>query len=170
MWQTFLSTRNDIEILAQPVAFAHTLCTDASLTGYGWTCESAYIQGSFPVAWAKLPIHVLELFPIFLLLSIFRTKLQNSAVRVLCDNQAIVHCINNFTSKDKKLMVLLRHMTLIMLQHNMVVKAVHLPGKLNTVCDALSRQAATGEMLARYNMDLLPTPIPAYLRPHNFRL
>ena len=37
MWQTFLSTRNDIEILAQPVAFAHTLCTDASLTGYGGT-------------------------------------------------------------------------------------------------------------------------------------
>ena len=159
-----------MEITLPTSHFAHSICTDASLTGYGGTYRNNYIQGCFPQSWSRLPIHILELFPIYLLINIFQEVFRNASLRIQCDNLAIVHTLNNLTSKDPKTMIILRKITLLLLKHNIVIHAVHLPGKVNTLCDALSRQEATGELLRRHHMDDLPTPVPSSLRPHNWVL
>ena len=159
-----------MEITLTPTHFAHSICSDASLTGYGGTYKNCYIQDCFPPSWSRHPIHILELFPIYLLIHIFQTAFRNSSLRVQCDNQAIVHTLNNLTFKDPKIMTILRKITLLLLKHNITLHAVHLPGKANKLCDALSRQEATGEMLRRHHMDVLPTPVPSSLRPHNWVL
>ena len=170
LWEDFLKNHNGVEITQTPTHFAHSICSDASLTGYGGTYKNSYIQGCFPPSWARHPIHILELFPIYLLIHIFQSAFRNSSLRVQCDNHAIVHTLNKLTSKDPKTMTILRKITLLLLKNNITLHAVHLPGKANTLCDALSRQVAHGEMLRRHHMDALPTSVPSSLRPHNWEL
>ena len=70
LWESFLTNFNGVEITLPTSHFAHSICTDASLTGYGGTYRNNYIQGCFPQSWSRHPIHVLELFPIYLLINI----------------------------------------------------------------------------------------------------
>lgn len=43
------------------------------------------------------------------------------------------------TSKSDNVMVLVRAITLECMKHNMVIKATHICGKLNFLCDFISR-------------------------------
>ena len=53
------------------------------------------------------------------------------------DKLGLVEVINKKTTKDKKLLVLLRTLVLQCLKHNILFKAIHIPGLLNTKADAL---------------------------------
>jgi len=55
------------------------------------------------------------------------------------DNQALAEVINKKTTKDRELLVLVRALVLSCLRHNILFRAIHLPGILNTKADALSR-------------------------------
>ena len=115
-------------------------------------------------------------------LSIFFFKLVNSKIRIHTDNKAVVDCLNKLSSKCKLLMQIIRPLTLILLKNNIQIRAIHIPGKQNTVCDILSRQEVhvlhgllqpanrrmDGHHLRRLNLS--PTPIPTELLPHNFQL
>ena len=144
------------------------MVSDSSKTGYGACFGKKYLYGTFPISWQSFDIQVLELYPIFLLVHMFFTQLSNHHVIFHCDNLAIVHTINNMTSKCKPVMYLLRPMILIFLKHNIIFKAVHIPGARNLICDALSRQKAPWDLLAQAGIDYSPTPVPSLLRPHNF--
>ena len=146
------------------------LCTDASKAGFGGTFGSSWVQGKYPPAWQELNIAVLELFPIYLLISIFGHKLRNSHVTFLCDNQAVTVIINKQTSKDPTIMSILRPLVLLLLQHNIYFRATHLPGRLNELCDKISRNQVSKELLQQYGMMPSPTPIPEALQPGNFVL
>ena len=84
------------------------------------------------------------------------------------DNQAIVEIINKQTSKDRYLMVLLRHFVLCTLKYNILFHAKHIAGSLNRESDALSRlQVEKFRFLAPYADDQ-PTPTPGGLQPINW--
>ena len=65
--------------------------------------------------------------------------MSNHSVTFMSDNQAVVQVINNMSSKDKHMMALLRPLVLACLKHNILFRARHLPGIVNTNADLLSR-------------------------------
>ena len=144
--------------------------SDSSKTGYGGTFFSHYIQGTFPPSWQQLNITFLELYPIFLLVKIFAHTIPNSHLLFHCDNEAVVHILNNKTSKDKLIMTLVRPLVLCLMSHNIIFRARHIPGLYNIVPDFLSRSQATPQFLRSNGLDPLPTPVPASLRPTNLRI
>ena len=55
-----------------------------------------------------------------------------------CDNQAVVACLSSGTCKSSPVMSLLRKLFLVCAKHNFHVVAYHVPGKSNSIADALS--------------------------------
>ena len=146
------------------------LGSDSCKSGYAGTYGSNFFFGSFPKAWQKFDIALLELFPMVLLIKIYGHKLKNSKVQFSCDNSSIVHVINNMSSKNSKIMSLLRPMILALLEYNISFKAVRVAGKTNVLCDRLSRGQVSAKLLLRFGMAQSPTTVPQRLRPENWRI
>lgn len=84
-------------------------------------------------------ITYLELVPIVLAFCLWCDELKDKKIMLRSDNDALVHILNKKSSKDKQVMNLVRYLVLLTLQNNIQVKALHIPGKVNTICDAISR-------------------------------
>ena len=95
----------------------------------------------------------------------FGKELKDSIVYFHCDNQAVVHIVNKFTSKDRVIMFFVRKLLLLTLKYNIDIRAYHVPGADNLLCDALSRFQATPLLLRHYNMKLAPESIPQEIMP-----
>ena len=83
----------------------------------------------------------------------------------LPDNEALVHVFNNKTSKDTHILSMLRRIILVGLQYNIRIRAVHIPGYLNTHADALSRLQVSKFKTTAPWADPQPTSIPQHLSP-----
>ena len=173
IWKEFLRSYNGITIIS-PKTFVNSnelhLFSDSSKSGFGAVFGSRYLYGSYPPAWKNLDVQVLELYPIFILVNVFAKKFSNLRIDFHCDNSSVVSAINKQTSKNKDVMHLLRPMVLLMLENNITFRSQHIPGNLNTLCDLLSRNQVTAELLEAYGMDKNPTTVPQHLLPHNFKL
>ena len=172
-WFHFLQHYNGITMIRCPShADSHSvhLFTDASKTAFGGTYGTFWIQGTWPEAWKSEDITVLELYPIYLIVCMFKQKIANSDITFHCDNSAICAIINKQTSKHKTIMNIVRPLVLTLLLHNITFRARHIPGVHNTLSDAISRLQVTPEMLRHYGMRPLPTTIPEPLKPENFRV
>ena len=93
----------------------------------------------------------------------FGHLMANSSIIFLCDNKAVVEIINKQSSKDKTIMNLVRPLVLKLISHNILFVAKHIEGKRNILADKISRFQATPELLAQYNMNPQPTPVPVQL-------
>ena len=115
--------------------------TDSSGSlGYGAIFGHNWCYGEWPRSWtSKNIIIVLEMFPIVLSVAIWADRLANRCVPFHTDNMALSEVINKKTTKDKELLILERAFVLYCLRHNILFKAVHLPGVYNNKADALSR-------------------------------
>ena len=74
------------------------MCSDASKSGFGATYGRSWIQSTWPSNWVAHDITVLELYPIFLLISLHALKIQNSHIIFHCDNMAVVEILNKQSS------------------------------------------------------------------------
>ena len=146
------------------------MCSDASGQGYGATYGRSWIQGTWPETWQHLNIAVLELYPVYMMLSLFADSLCNSKIIFYSDNQAVVAVLNAQTSKCSQIMSIIRNLVLVLLLNNISLRARHLPGSQNVVCDTLSRQQVDHNFLRQYGMHYKPTPVPRHLLPENFKL
>ena len=81
---------------------------------------------------------------------------------------ALVDVINKKTTKDKKLLVLVRSLVLTCLKQNILFKAVHLPGLHNTRADALSRLQVDKFKSLSKDSEPEPTAVPPHLLPENW--
>ena len=173
IWKQFLLDFNSkIYKIDRPIwspSFIH-LYSDASKSGFGAVFIKDYIVGLFPPSWNKFSIQFLELYPIFLLASIFFEKFSNQEIVFHCDNRAIVDIINNSTSKDPSIMCLVRRLMLIFFKFNILFRAVHIRGVDNKLTDSLSRQCWSPALVSRYSLNPFPTPIPQHLQPFNFKI
>ena len=104
-------------------------------------CGAIFGQEFFSIEWPppvpRENLTLLEFYPIILASIVWARKMQNLKIKILCDNFAVVHIINNLKSKDVTTMKLVRIFTLQCLIHN--IHKYHLPGKDNHGPDALSR-------------------------------
>ena len=165
-WQIFLDNFNGKAIF--PTGITHSssslhLFTDASDLGFGCIFGRKWFFGQFSSDWLQFHIAVREFLPIVISLEIWCHQFHNSTVVLHCDNNTVVHVINKTTSKDPNLMILMRRLMLLSLQHNIHFVAKHVPGVNNSAADMLSRLQVK-EFRARFpHMEHEPTQVPLKL-------
>ena len=163
IWEDFLVNFNGKSIINPPLSLPEEVLhiySDSSLSGFGGYFRNNFITGTFPSNWDMYPIQTLETYPILALLGIFASHLRRREVWIHCDNAAVVGSLNRFTTKHKPSMVLLRGIVLLSLKFNFKIKAVHIPGTLNVISDALSRGQVSEYFLQEAKLKSCPAKIP----------
>jgi hypothetical protein len=143
------------------------LATDAaSSVGFGCVFGSNWFWGAWPdKTWKSTNIAVLELYPIFVALHLWRSQFTDKVVRVLTDNQALVTVINRLYSRDAGLRRFLRPIADLCLGNNILMVASHIPGVENIGPDLISRGRIV-EFRNRFpQANKSPEEIPISLRP-----
>ena len=125
-------------------------------------------NGEWPIKWKSKNIIVLEMFPIVLSNRIWADNLARGCVMFHTDNQVLAEVINKKTTKDRELLVLVRALVLSCLRHNLLFRAIHLPGILNTKADTLSRLQVDKFKSLDQDADQEPTIVPPHLLPENW--
>ena len=111
--------------------------------GFGIFCKGQWLAAEWPDNWhhecITKEITVLEMFPILVAICIWGASLRNKRILFHCDNAAVVQILNTLTSKSDRVMDIVRIITLKSLQYNVLIRAQHVAGANNEICDALSR-------------------------------
>jgi hypothetical protein len=173
VWLSFLSDYNGITVMLDNVWTSNeTIClfTDSAGgrdKGFGIYFQGKWAQGCWPKEWADngilADITFLELFPVVISVHIWGIHLKNKRIIFNVDNQAVVAIINKKSSKSNRVMTLVRNLVSLSLQYNIMLKAEHIPGKINSIADALSRSDWQRFKTLCPEADPEPTEIPDHL-------
>ena len=112
--------------------------------GFGAIYRDRWIRGDWTeefITAVEPSIEFLELFALVAGLLTWQEEegLCNNKISIHCDNQAVVHMINNLSSGCCHCMVLIRLITLNGLKYNWHLSARYIKSKDNKLSDALSR-------------------------------
>ena len=179
MWLSFLEHSNDIR-LCRPVIdlnieatsqelFFYTDASKAVDKGFGcffygsWTFaqwENDYIRDLNP------SIEYLELYALLVGVFTWCDHLCDKRIIIFCDNQAIVHMVNNTLAKCKNCMRLIQMLVMNNLQYNRRIYVKYVRSRDNYLSDSLSRLdfQRFWEKAPHYT-DKEPTMIPDDLWP-----
>ena len=114
--------------------------TDASTIGWGVFWEGEATDRCWSVEEQELHINEQELLAVFLVLKSFLKETVIKAVLIKSDSMAVVAHINKFGgTKSHRLVTLSKQIFGWCMQREIRVIAQHLPGKVNTTADYLSR-------------------------------
>lgn len=165
-WDTFLESWNGVGILQSQNGHVpdHHVYTDASGSfGCGAIWGRQWFQYRWSRAFREEEIAQQELLPIVLACMVWGRQWCGQAVLCHCDNIAVVQVVNSGYSTDSQLMRLIRCLFFICAHWQISVRAAHIPGEVNVVADAISRDNIP--LLFRKVPDASPepTPLPAAL-------
>ena len=135
------------------------LFTDASGSfGFGAYFNGVWFRGDWQPhqQLPKRSIQWQELFAIVAAALTWGHLLEGQRIRFHCD---IVQAWTNQSSKHPGVMELLRTLFFIAAQHSFTVSLVHLPGQLNYIADALSRNQISRFFSLAPQANQLPTPV-----------
>ena len=171
MWKEFVSNWNGAHFFLSSEWYTSdtlNLHTDASGSlGFGGIFGTKWFQGKWclhqQLGQPGISIAWQELFAIVVACQIWGPSLSDHCVKFHCDNEAVVEIINTKRSKVPRVMDLMRHLTLLTLQHNLYIRAVHIPGKHNDIADAISRYQFQRFRQLAPNADSKPCQIPEIL-------
>ena len=110
--------------------------------GFGAYCGTEWTFGQWDQEFCertKPSIEYLEMFAVLVGVLNWLKLFKNCRIVLFCDNQSVVHMINNSSSSCKTCMVLIRLMTAECMFRNTRVFAKHVGTKDNGKADALSR-------------------------------
>ena len=168
-WLDFLSNFNGITLLKQrrwvTSAKLHLYTDAATSAGYGAVLGNNWVSGLWPDDWKAFHITIMELYPIVLAVELWSSRLANSAIMFHCDNSAVCQIVNAHTSKDPTIMILVRRLVVSAMKYNIIFHAVHVPGLLNPLADALSRQDLVRARKLAPSLAPAATPVPSFLQP-----
>jgi len=99
-----------------------------------WTMNGSMADGQLP-----LSIAYKRLFLVVLAAHVWGPRWSCRRILFHVDNKAVVHILNSQTSKDPKIMHLLRSLLKVAACLTFTFAAVHVVGKTNGIADALSR-------------------------------
>ncbi|XP_045167144.1 uncharacterized protein LOC123530436 [Mercenaria mercenaria] len=117
--------------------------TDSSMTGYGGhdTTFNRVISGHWSSDDKKQHINYLELKAAFLCLQFFCGGVQNEHVQLYLDNTVAIKYLSKMGGRKMQLNELTREIWEWCEKRNIWLSAYHIPGKLNTTADTLSRMS-----------------------------
>jgi hypothetical protein len=121
-----------------------TATTDASSRGWGVTLGNEEISGVFPSD-MQCPIATKEFLAILYGLEKFQDKLHGQVVRLMVDNQAVLHIIRKGASISADLMGILRQVQDLCRRQNITLLPEYIQSRMNIRADALSRLIAHTE-------------------------
>lgn len=173
VWLSFLEDYNGVTVISNNCWVADTnlqLFTDSAggpLGGFGIYFAGSWAHSRWPLAWTRSHIirdmTFLELFPVYVALCLWPKSLADKRILFHIDNMAVVHIINNSTSKSKHVMQLVRKIVFITLKYNITVKAQYIPTKLNKIADCISRSQWTKFHHLAPAADRKPMPLPSHI-------
>lgn len=117
------------------------ITTDASLNGWGATCDGVSTGGIWSELESKQHINYLEMLAVHLGLQTFASGMENIHIRVMCDNTAAVNIINHMgTSHSDSCNKMAKTIWDWCIQRNLWISLAHIPGKENVIADFESRR------------------------------
>ena len=123
-----------------PLSHALQLFTDASNEGWGAHLGDSTARGVWSDVESHLHINFLELKAVFLALKSFEPLCKNQSVLIATDNTTVVAYINKQGGmKSGSLCTLLWRLLAWCHPRGIVLRARHIPGRLNVIADKLSR-------------------------------
>lgn len=168
-WKMFLMSFNGSTLLTHEIwmsAEVLHLFTDSCQTiGYAGVFKDKWFCGLWESQFKTCNILILEFVPIVIALHLFGNELKNKYIILHTDNMALMHVINNQTSKCSKTMALVRKLVVYLLLNNINVRAEHIPGYKNTLADSLSRFKVKDAKREAPWLSNLPLEIPIKLQP-----
>ena len=124
-----------------PLSHAVQIFTDASKEGWGAHLGDVTARGDWSVPESHLHINFLELKAVLLALRRFQSLVQGKVVLVATDNTTVVAYINKEGGmRSGSLCALLWRLLCWCNLRQVVLRARHIPGRLNVIADKLSRQ------------------------------
>ena len=170
VWQEFLLHFNGLSFMLDfkfKSNFALHLYSDACTSvGFGLVFNSQWTLGRWHPDCSGLHITVLEFYPIVLALYLWGNILANKCIIFHCDNIAVVHIINTFTSKVPSISKLLRKLVSLCLKNNIFVRSMHIPGASNLTSDFLSRGQVPQARRASPWLEDRPVHVPTKWQLH----
>ena len=138
--------------------------------GFGAYCGSEWTWGQWNEEFCNKvqpSIEYLELFGVTVGVLNWLRLFKNKKILLFCDNEAVVHMINNTSSKCRNCMILIRMIVLEGLICNTRVFAKYVKSKDNNKADALSRMqwSRFNALKVRDGMNEKPTAIPSNMWP-----
>ena len=89
----------------------------------------------------------------------------NSRILFMCDNMSIVAVLNSHTAKEPQIMQLLRRLVVSTMTHNIHFASKHIPGKINSAADALSRVQNDAALQLAPWLNAEPDRLPKWMLP-----
>ena len=169
-WTSFAAVFNGKErLIRQQVEVIPQVFTDSCLKGYGLVVDNDWQAGYFnssllPVGhdhlnaqhnhWMNVDVDVqdqyninyLELLPVQQALNRYVTSWSDSHVIIFTDNTQVVSMINHGISDNSDCMNTLREMFWVAARNNIYLTGRHIPGRMNSLPDLLSRIATTNTL------------------------
>ena len=88
----------------------------------------------------RMNITLLKLYPIYITLEMCGGLIENKCILLHTDNIAVMYILNNFTSRDKQIMTLVRLLVSTCTKYNILIQAKHVKGVDNKIPDMISCQ------------------------------
>ncbi len=165
-WHSFIQHWNGLSMMQQTRKNNPDVVLTSDASG-SWGCGAYYDRAWFQYQWstytAEYSITVKELLPIVLAAAIWGPLWENQSILCRCDNEAVVCILGTGTSRDPTVMGLLRCLHFIAAKFNLLLSAVHLAGKANSLADALSRNNLTLFLTNYPQANSKASPIPPAL-------
>ena len=79
------------------------------------------------------------------------------------DNMAVMHILNNNTSKDRQIMILVRLLIFTCMKYNILIQSEHIRGAENSIADFISRSQVDAILKRYQHLDRKMTKIPDYI-------
>ncbi|XP_048761600.1 uncharacterized protein LOC125670455 isoform X1 [Ostrea edulis] len=170
VWLTFLQSFNGISVITKSIWVNNDtleLYTDSAggdSGGFGIFFAGKWAYAQWPSSWLAQGLTrdmtFLELFPVQVAIEVWKHQFANYRILFYIDNMAVVHVINKTTSRSPRVMKIVRKLVLTCLKHNILIKARHIPSKLNSIADCLSRSQWGKFRRLAPTADPWPAPLP----------
>jgi hypothetical protein len=105
-------------------------------------------------------IAIKELAPILIACALWGNQWHGTTIRINCDNEAVVAVINSGYSHDPFMRHLLRCLFFFSATYDFTLTAAHIPGRLNILADAISRNNISLFLSSFPQANCLPTKVP----------
>ena len=141
-WRVFAERWNGISMF-WPVLKSSPTVTVVSDASGSWGCGAywgvEWFQWQWPPSLVGFSIQVKELIPIIIAAVLYGRRWENHIVQFQVDNLAVVEVVSATYSRNSHLMHLTRLLVFLASRFSFWFTATHIPGRLNSLADALSR-------------------------------